>query len=397
MLVIAVAPAGATGPVAVDRPADVPHGMEWDPATGALRADVLAIDAERIARSTGEDERAVLAHLNAQALKDSLVETLAARFPDRYGGVYWDDNDNLVLQFKGGAPDAAIDLIASAGLSARSESVRYSEAEAEALSASIAADLESAGAPAVVALDSRSQRILVTLGGKQGVDGALADKESVSARLAKQFSGVDIEVSVADGPIFSPWSSQGGGLASRPNLTHYCTIGFTVYVGSTRGLITAGHCENATMDTYTDPFTGGTATLSYRVEHQSSFGDMQWHTSSTNEVDDFYSNLSGAIRDVTGIAPIALNDTFNYWGWGTQHLWTGTIGWTLVFVTGGPGNLACFLGSSGGPGDSGGPVFTGRSAAGIIMGSVILNGAERACFSKASRFDDGIGVWLATN
>ena len=314
------------------------------------------------------------------------------RFADQFAGAYWGGDEAVVLRFKDGVPAGAADLIAETTLSVRSESARYGEAEAEALSTSISADLESAGVPAVVALDARSERFAVTVDGRQD-----ANADSVKARLAKGFPGTDFDVTVADGPLFTPWASQGGALASRPDLSHYCTIGFTVFVGTTRGLITAGHCENAAMNTYTDVINGGSATLTYQVEHQGGFGDMQWHTSNTNEVDDFYSSPSGGNRDVTGIASIAQGDGFLYWGLGSQTQYGSTVGWVNVDPPGNVANLTCFVGGQGGPGDSGGPVFIGNLAAGIIFGSVTVNGSARACFSKASRFDDGIGVFLATS
>jgi len=397
MLAAVVSPAGAAGPPAAERPADVPDGMEWDPATGTLRSDLLAIDAERGAKATGQSEAALLAHLRAQSRKDDLVRELEARFPDRCAGAYWAEDGGLVLQFKSGAPDAAGELIKASGTAARTETAKYSEREAEALSASITSDLESAGAWAVVAMDGR-QRFTVTLEDGRSLGSAAASKESIADRLAQKFNGVEIDVSASSAPLSAEWAAQGGTLASRADLTHYCTNGFTVYVGTTRGLVTAGHCENATMNTYTDPLTGGQTSLSYRGEHQSSFGDMQWAVTGASEVDDFYTSSSFGTRDVSGTyGTIAKLDQFNYWGLGTQKLYLDAIAYPLVNLTGGPGNLACVAGGQGGPGDSGGPVFVGGSAVGIVRGSITIDGVARACFSKASRFDDGLGVWVATS
>ncbi len=76
-----------------------------------------------------------------------------------------------------------------------------------------------------------------------------------------------------------------------------CTSGFTVKKSSTRGISTAAHCSN-------NQSMGGSS-LTFKGEHDGTWGDVQWHTGSGYEYDDFYSGSSStyltAKRDVGSV------------------------------------------------------------------------------------------------
>ena len=78
----------------------------------------------------------------------------------------------------------------------------------------------------------------------------------------------------------------------------FCTSGFGTKTSSgVRGIATAGHCPNSLTD--------DGHTLSFRGEHQGSYGDFQWHTGPDAEGDDFYrgnsSNTEADMQDISGV------------------------------------------------------------------------------------------------
>lgn len=80
-----------------------------------------------------------------------------------------------------------------------------------------------------------------------------------------------------------------------------CTTGFgtraTSHTSGTRGISTAGHCNNSQTDDGHN--------LKFKDAHNASQGDFQWHTGPVTESDDFYegtATVTETIRtDVAGV------------------------------------------------------------------------------------------------
>lgn len=115
---------------------------------------------------------------------------------------------------------------------------------------------------------------------------------------AAEFNESDVNLSIfsGEGPIVTLLHSRGGNWL-RDNGVNECTSGWSVSGPNGDGIITAGHCTS--LDQFVEP---GVApySMTWRSEVFNASGDVEYHTTSHNELDDFYSDAV-TIRDVTGI------------------------------------------------------------------------------------------------
>jgi hypothetical protein len=180
-----------------DVPQDLPDGMWYDPETRQVRADALAIDAAAIAKRTGLPVDKVLASLEAQLRMDELLAAVQSRFPDTFVGLYWDDEMQAVAQFKGEAPAEALRILGASGVGVRAEMVTYSASELDALRDNVERALEKRGLKEwVVAVDSRNQLVLVTIG-----EGAGTDSIAIASDLRQAFAAAPVAIDSVDGSV----------------------------------------------------------------------------------------------------------------------------------------------------------------------------------------------------
>jgi streptogrisin C len=362
--------------------------MWYDAQTGQLRDDPLERDATIAALDRGLDPAELITQLRAQQKLDTALNILQDRYADSFEGLYWADTSHAVAQFKSPIPDDAWALLAGTGVPITLQIVRYSSADLNRLQDELAASLRELGLrDYAVASDTRAQGLVATIG-KSGPR-ALPSEEEIRARLPGQLLSVDIHMEFVNGPVALPWSVLGGAIdGQNPDL--WCTSGFSVYSGSTQGTATAGHCGTS-MNWYKNPFTGATHSLTYKNGYIGTWGDFEWFTSNGAITDDFYHTSAGSVTDVSSVkSSFSVGDTLYWYGQATNQEHNGTVSYTRV-AAGGRDHLVCMSNNQGGPGDSGGPVYAGGSAAGYIFGSVNLNG-WRMCFSEAAYIDDAIGV-----
>lgn len=190
-----------------DVPQDVPDGMWYDPETRQLRADALAIDAATIAKRTGLPVKTVLASLEAQQRMDELLPIVESGFPDTFVGLYWDDEMQAVAQFKGRAPTEALRILEASGVDVRAELVRYAASELGSVRDQVVSALEKRGLKEwVVAIDSRSQVVLVTIGKDAG-----SDSSAIANELREAFGAAPVAIDAVDGPVSVRWNTYAGG------------------------------------------------------------------------------------------------------------------------------------------------------------------------------------------
>ena len=366
---------------------DVPDGMEYDPALGQLRSDILERDAA-VAAGSGADYEVTLGRLRVQRQMDSAVETLSLTYPDSFGGVYWDEGLALVAQFKGEVPYAAVRLLASVGVTVKEASVRYSAEELRQLSDDVRDSLEVLGLPdSVVGIDPRNQRVIVTVGASPLVEPELA-------QAIQRMTDAPVSVEVAEGPTSIPLTVHGGADLWQDALHFRCTTGFTVFSGSTTGTATAGHCHPLLPagSYYRDPYAHVNHNLTYQNSVLGNWGDFGWWTTTGEEWDDFYHGNFNVIRDVSGVKnTFSYGDPLNFYGRGSKVEYSSTVGW-IGISDGTTSNLVCLYSTSGAEGDSGGPVYSGSIAAGYVTEHLLISGANRLCFSQARYIDDALGV-----
>jgi hypothetical protein len=176
-----------------------------------------------------------------------------------------------------------------------------------------------------------------------------------------------------------------------------CTSGFGTRAdgtrSGTRGISTAGHCDNSQSD--------DGSRLTYKGGHVGKYGDFQWHTGPDAENDNFYSGSASSTevhsRDVSRIGNPTVGQSLCKNGI-TNKKDCQQVRKLDVCASG-----TCQLIQMGkrlaAPGDSGGPVFWGNVAYGLHQGWMHDPSwpFDRDLFSRASRIDNAIGVFIAIN
>jgi hypothetical protein len=205
------------------------------------------------------------------------------------------------------------------------------------------------------------------------------DPAQLTNSLQKANKQLPDKVNVVRVPkLAEPSANIYGGLSLSPD----CTIGFSVLQPSTgtKGIATAAHCPNAMS------FNGQSLTL--KGELQSGSNDSQWHTTPNytpiNFVEDGVGGRSITSQTIWSNQPI--NGTVCKYGRTTGR----TCGYiiqkdiSLSYVT---GSNATFIRvhnagvNEAAGGDSGGPVFFGNSAYGILSGTLTYSGQSEVDLS----------------
>jgi hypothetical protein len=168
-------------------------------------------------------------------------------------------------------------------------------------------------------------------------------------------------------------------------------------------MLTAAHCRlsesSGTVWTVANP--SGTAYQT--TEQYSGFGtgngDAEVFTSLGSEAAKFYYN-STSYRSVSGALNIVQGNTVCHFGWGSQVKACNTIKNVngSYSISGLSFNHMVFVAniSSSADGDSGGPWFNGKKAAGIHQGRVtFMSGVKRLSFTPISQVAATTGVSIA--
>ncbi len=119
----------------------------------------------------------------------------------------------------------------------------------------------------------------------------------VETGLGKLLDSISVNAVETNMPVLSGLHSNTEHLGGEA--LSDCTSGFTVqHWNGTTGIVTAQHCQDNEVD-------DGVA-LTYKLGHDGTWGDFQWHTGPQTEPDDFYSGSSTALevngRDVAAWA-----------------------------------------------------------------------------------------------
>lgn len=170
-----------------------------------------------------------------------------------------------------------------------------------------------------------------------------------------------------------------------------CTSGFTVIKSNTRGIATAGHCNN------TQSLHGP---LSFKGEHVGTWGDMQWHTSTQYEYDDFFGGGTTThlydIRDVNNRGN-ALEGQYICRNGKTTFKHCDNV-YQLNHCSGSKCGLTAMHNRKAAGGDSGGPWYYGNTAYGLHQGGKFWNFKNRDMFTPQANLDNGIsGLVIATS
>ena len=173
-----------------------------------------------------------------------------------------------------------------------------------------------------------------------------------------------------------------------------CTTAFTVHKQSNpaiKGVLTAAHCSNNQTD--------DGRTLAFQEEHESDYGDFQWHIGPQSEPDDFYrggnSTTEYGRRDVQSTGTPEVGETVCRNGRTTHRECSLEI--IALDICGGGGSV-CELALTEQPssqdGDSGGPVYDNNDAIGIWRGIAQYQGNPVGVFSRADMLHLALPVYI---
>jgi hypothetical protein len=208
-----------------------------------------------------------------------------------------------------------------------------------------------------------------------------------------------VQLGLVDAPASADFTASGG-MWVRDDGVNECTSGWSVTDGGTTGVTTAGHCNG--INEINHPGVG-IHSLTWQAQHTGSWGDVEWHTSTTSEPASFYASSSD-VRDVDAVEPrLSITVGESVCGYGrssnsrdcSESVYrtsvSVTIGATVYdrLVAMDAQNTMTF-------GDSGGGWSFSTDAYGSVKGSSTINGSARDTWSVADLYDEALGVSVRT-
>ncbi len=318
-----------------------------------------------------------------------VLATLRSALPEKFADAWITYRPyTLSVSFVGDVPPLARRLFDESGLTVSLvPDAPLSEASLEELQSRASKSLTEAGFDGFsVTFDAQRGQVLVTL----------PESARDAASLPPQVLDEHVKVTYTHSPVAIPMADvRGGGLLNGYNDAD-CTAGFSVEnSGGTGGIATAGHCQ--ALSNYEWVGTGETTPLTWLNQHVGDHGDVEWHSTPSAEVPEFYSGTWG-VRDVTSVEQ---TDSFARGALYCKFGQTSGYGCSTVWRVAGdcdyegwpPAKRLVIMDESilrGG--DSGGPWFIASQAAGISSGDCYEDGRRGSAFSKASLLGEAMNV-----
>jgi hypothetical protein len=355
---------------ALAQAAPAPAGLRLQTAAAAL-----AQDASEYARQNEVTLAEAMRRLRAQEESVAATDRLQALYRDRLAGISIEHRpDYRISVLLTGTDPVPDQVIAAGGLDVPVTFRTGAAATREQVVAAMGQHREAIGALLPrgqgMGFDPRTGEMVLLV---RSADGDLA---ALDAEL-ETLTGVPIRIRVLDGPD-ADLAVEGGsrveGVDPANGRRYYCTTGFVVTNGSRTGVVTAAHCPDTLS--YRDP-EGGEVPLEFVGQWGARYQDVQVHVSDRAQQPVFHADKSGAaVRRVLSWR----NRTSTRAGDAVCHRGESTgYSCSQVELTDyiPPGELC------GGPcdptwvtvkgpgcrgGDSGGPVFNGNVAFGILKG-----------------------------
>jgi hypothetical protein len=351
--------------------------QETGPPAPVQAADqALAEDAADYARRHGVDSDEAARRLRAQAASVAALEPIRARYAGRLAGISIEHRpDWRVVVLLTGRRKVKDRTILAGGVpvpvdfrtGARANQAQLVRAMAEHRAAIQAALPRFTG----MGLDPRTGELVVNV---RGAAASPAEAERVAA-----LTGVPVRLRAVDGPDMNSGIEGGGrveGVEPVSGRRQFCTTGFVVTDGARTGVVTAAHCPDSL--TYYDPERGAEVPLTFVGGWGAQYQDVQVHVGEAPHRPVFYADTAKrALRPLTGARSresIRGGETVCHRGEATGY----SCAEVELTHFAPPGDLCggpcdpvwvSVAGPSCRGGDSGGPVFAGTTAFGILKGS----------------------------
>ena len=336
------------------------------------------------------------------------VSKIREAAPTAFTGAEIVDGDRAWIGFAGSAPQGVLDIINSFRDSHSGVSVKvrtdqgFTENELKSAIEAVhyAAFKTAEVSDAATSFDSTTGKIMtVVILESTASDSVIDDLRTVAATKLTQATREDIVNSITTAVVSSDQEVLGGTDDSTKHLggetivSPTCTTGFgTKNSSGVRGISTAGHCSNSKTD--------DGVSLTFQQEHQSTYGDFQWHKGSQSFNNRFYTGntSSNEVLDRTALAvgsptvgqTLCLNGATTYKSCQEVR--------KLNVCKGDYCNLVQMGSRLADGGDSGGPVFVGNTAYGLHHGwQYDLWPFTRDLFSRADLIDEALWTNIATD
>ncbi len=335
-----------------------PRGSTENERTAAPTRATVDTTASHLARELGIDIDEATRQVQSQTRQSALATPLLDELGGRTGGAYFDPSGDLVVTV---TDAAAADQVRAAGLTPRTvgrslDTLRGVVTEL---------DTEPVVVGATVAVDVDSNQVVVSLPADAV---ARQDPQAVGLRAAAERQGSAVRVEETDDPAQITRDVAGGDpMRAYANVNAYCSAGFNVRYGSGAYVLLAGHCFQPGFDTWinwdgyylghrhaasfpgvdygliriTDPVSQIPGVYTYN-------GQFQWINHAADMIQNQYVCKSGATTGVT-CGTVLFNDA-------TAYYWEGAVydlDAAQIYAAGG---------------DSGGSVFAGTAALGLVSG-----------------------------
>jgi streptogrisin C len=374
-------------------------------ATVQSFAEAEAMDLALVAKARGWTVAQARADRDAAERLGKVQEAVAARMPNAFvGGVLSSTPGGApTLLLKGEANDFVRATVAAAGIPIRiADRQPYSLAELTERSTQVQKQLAAMGYRDIgTAVDVAKGQVLASVTARAGLP---TSRSALSAALPSELLA-GTQLTVVDKPV-GALSAAFGGMVNFDTTGGWCTSGWPVRHNATGtiGVTTAGHCFG--IDTIVDPAPNPDVNHSFpfQLEHQGTWGDIEWHTSTTAMPDDFYATTT-EIRDVAAVEPqasITVGEAVCVFGRSSNVRGCDTtvtfpvssctlngITYGQLTAMSGPGTIAA--------GDSGGGWSFNFTAYGSTTGWCNFgDNIGRAVWSAADRYDEAIGVSVRT-
>lgn len=339
-----------------------PTHAQTGPDGGVLLTEDEAYrrDAEAYVQAYGGTIEAAVQHLKLQSPIAELGEKLEVEMPDTFAGLWIEHKPKLqvVVQLTKGDKKAVQAYLQNGALSdiVTVKNAPISHKKLHTTLRDFAQTLKDLGVPAEGAINVQKNRGEVYVTNREQLDAALA-------KAGKQLP-TNVEVITID-KLSQPAANWYGGISLSA-----CTAGFTVqlYASGTRYSSTAGHCDNSQASPMSTPIlslTGGAYDFSIRNPPSGSTL-KNWVADNINDSTPYYRSITSSIsRPAVGTVVCKYGKTTGY-TCGTveanRYLMGGVAAWLLITGSNTNANIAC-------GGDSGGPVYYGSTAAGLVQGS----------------------------
>jgi hypothetical protein len=340
-------------------------------------AEALAQDAGAYSRQAGLAPEEALARLRFQHESVAATDALRNLYHKRLAGLVIEHRpEHRVVVLLTGKKKVRAQTILAGGLSVPVEFRTGAKATRGQVIAAIrthqAAIRSSLDHKPAMGADPRTGELVILVHRK---DAEWQTADALDARF-EEMTGVPVRIRVMDGES-ADLGLEGGarvyGTVAETGQRQYCTSGFVVTDGMRTGLVTAAHCPDSL--TYRDP-QGGEIPLSFLGQWGWSFQDVQLHLGEGEHSPLFYADAAKTfarlITGAQGKASSRVGDIVCRRGETSGYdcseieltdfappgdLCGGPCAPTWVTVRGGCRG-----------GDSGGPVFTGTVALGIVKG-----------------------------